>query len=217
MKPISHVLCIALLAVCPGLLIAKNPAGDPIQTHLIAPDFLMRQRVEIGLTDQQIEHIRSWVDAAVPIVQHHETQLDGAMGKLTQILAAAKIDENAAIEQLDEVLRLEKEVKRLHLRVLVQVRNELNAEQRRIAEGLKQRPRKTEIQRQRLKAKIARIEMEIQSQSKAGTPPNDVIDSLQKFPTFMQKGQVEEAEALLDHLLEILRVKDVDKALDSTP
>jgi hypothetical protein len=36
-------------------LIADNPAGDPIQAHLISPELLMLHRVEIGLTDQQIK------------------------------------------------------------------------------------------------------------------------------------------------------------------
>lgn len=217
MKPISHLLCISLLAACPGFLIADDPVGDPVQTHLIAPELLMHHRVEIGLTDQQIKKIQALVEEAGPKSQQHQTQLNDAMDELTQLLAAVKVDENAALKHLDEVLRIENELKHIHFRVLIQIRNELNAEQQEIAANLKRRPQNTNILEQRLKAKVARIEKEIQLRFQAGTPPQDVVDSLQKFSSLMESGQVKEAEALLDRLLETLGVKDADKAVDSTP
>lgn len=217
MKPISHLLCIAVLAVCPGLSIADDPVGDPIQAHLIAPELLMQYRVEIGLTDQQIKKIQALVEEAGPKGQQHQAQLNDAMATLAQLLAAAKIDENAALKQLDEVLRIENELKHIHFRVLIQIRNELNAEQQEIAAKLKRRPQNTNILERRLKAKVARIEKEIQLRLQAGTPPQDVVDSMQKFSSLMESGQVKEAEALLDRLLETLGVKDADEAVDSTP
>ncbi len=216
MKSISHLLCIALLTACPGFLIADDPVGDPIQAHLIAPEILLHHRAEIGLTDQQIKKIQALVEEAGPKSQQHQTQLNDALGKLTQLLAAPKIDANAALGQLDEVLGIEKELKRMHLRVLIQIRSELNAEQQEIAENLRRGPPNTNNLEQRLKAKVARIEKEIQLRFQAGRAPQDVIDSLQEFSSLMQSGQVKEAEALLDHLLETLGVKDAVKAADST-
>lgn len=137
------------------------------------------------------------------------------MDKLVQLLAAAKVDENAALKQLDRVLAIEKELTHIHFRVMIQIRNELNAEQQGIAAKLKQRPQNTNILEQRLKAKVTRIEKEIQLQFQAAGPPQDVLDLLQRFSTLMESGHVEEAEAVLDRLLETLGVKDADDAADS--
>ncbi len=212
MKPISHLLCMALLAACPGLLMAGNPPEDPIQAHWIPPELLLQHRVEIELTDQQIKKIRSLMEEAGPIVEQHQTRLDHAMDKITQLLAAVRVEEEAALEQLDEILRNESEVRRTHLRIMIQMRNEMNAEQQKNAAKLKQRTQDRKGLEQRLQAKITRIEQEIQSWSQAGTPPHDIIDALQTFTPLMQKGQVKEAEALLDHLLKVLDVKDLDKS-----
>ena len=214
MKSKYHLLCVALLAVCPGKLMADDPVGDPIRAHLFPPELLVHHRAEIGLTDQQVEKIRDRVEEVGPKVQQHQTRLNGAMGKLAKLLAASKVDEEAALKQLDEVLAIEKELKHMHFRVMIQIRNELNTEQQKIAAKLDRSPQHAKGLEQRLKAKIARIEKEIRSRAQAGKPPRDVIDMMQKFPKLMQKGQVKEAEALLDNVLKSLGLKDTDKATD---
>ncbi len=210
----SHLLCIALFSVCPGLLIADDPAGDPLHEHLFPPNLLMQHRVEIGLTHQQVETIRARVEEVGPKMQQRQTRINDAMGKLAQLLAVEKVDEEAALKQLDEVLAIEKELKHMHFRVMIQIRNELNTEQQKIAAKLDRSPQHAKGLEQRLKAKIARIEKAVQSRAQAGRPPLDVIDLMQKLPKFMQKGQVKEAEALLDRALKLLGVKDADKATD---
>jgi len=212
MKPVSHLFCIALLAACPGLLMADDPTGDPIQAHWIPPELLLQHRVEIGLTDQQIVKIRSLMEEAGPIVAQYQRRLDDAKGRIARLLAAVSVDEEAALKQLDEILRNESEVRRRHLRVMIQIRNEMNAEQQKRAVTLRQRVQDRRRLEQRLQAKITRIEKEIRSRFQAGAPAHDIMDSLQTFPAFMEKGQVKEAEALLDRLLEALDVKDVHKS-----
>lgn len=66
MKPISHLLCTALLTACPGFSTADDPVSDPIQDHLFEPELLMQHQVEIGLTDQQIKKIQALVEEAGP-------------------------------------------------------------------------------------------------------------------------------------------------------
>ena len=136
------------------------------------------------------------------------------MGKLAKLLAASNVDEEAALKQLDEVLALEKTVKHIHLRVMIQIRNELSAEQQKIAAKIKRRPQRTKGLEQRLKAKIARIEKEVQSRAQAGKPPRDVIELMQQLSGLMQKGQVKEAEALLDRVIKLLGLKNKDKSTD---
>ena len=212
MKPGSQLLCIILLAACPGLLMADEPTGDPIQGYWIPPELLLRRRVEIGLTDQQIEKIRSLMSEAGPIVEQHQQRLDNAMGRIARLLGAASVDEDAALKQLDEILENENEVRRRHLRVMIQIRNTLTAEQQERAVTLRQRVQDRKRLEQRLQAKMTRIEQEIQSRAQAGASAHDLINMLQKFTPLMEKGQVKEAEALLDQLLERLDVKDLAKS-----
>ena len=214
MKSKSHLLCFALFAVCPGLLAADGPPVDPIHEHLFPPELLMHHRTAIGLTDQQVETIRNRIEEVGPKVQQRQKQLNSAMSKLAELLAASKVDEEAALKQLNEILAIENDVKRMHLRVMIQIRNELSTEQQKLAAKLDPNLQRARGLEQRLKAKIARIEKEVHSRAQAGRPPRDVIELMQKLPTLMQKGQVKEAEALLDRVLKSLGLEGGDRTTE---
>lgn len=211
MKSKFQLFCIALLVACPGVLLAQGSGGDPINAQLFSPEELMKHRAEIGLSDQQLEQIRGLIEQTGPIVQQHQAGLREATSKLAQLLAAEKVDEEAALKQLDKLLGIEKEVKHAHLRVMIQIRNQLTAEQRKIAAKLKQSPQHDKGLEQRLKLKIARIEREVQRRANAGHPPFDAVELMQKLPPLMQQGKVKEAEALLDRVLKTLGVDGDDK------
>jgi hypothetical protein len=134
------------------------------------------------------------------------------MGQLAELLSAEKVDEEAALKQLDEVLAVEKDQKQLHLRLMIQIRNELNPEQRKIAATIDRGPQSTDGLEQRLQAKLARIEKEVQRRAEAGQPPFDVVGLMQKFPELMQHGQVKEAEALLDRVSAMLGLNLPERA-----
>jgi len=202
---------VAMIVASSGLLAADDHAGDPIQGKFFPPELLMHHRAEIGLTDEQIQKIRSRAEEAGPKAHKHQLRLKAAMGKLAELLAAEKINEQAALKQLDAVLAIEKEVKQTHFRVMIQIRNELTAQQRKIATKLRHSsPNRKGLER-RLKGKIARIKKEVRSRVQAGNPPHDVARAMQKFPMLMKKGQVREAEALLDRVIKALGLKDASK------
>ena len=213
MKRKFPLLCIALLVTGSGVGLAQRPHGDPVHAHLFSPEELMQHRAEIGLTDQQLEKIRTRVEGAGPRVQQHQAGLQDAMDKLMQLLAADEVNEEAALKQLDAIHEIEGKVKRAHMRIMIQIRNELTAEQRQIAAKLKprqvatnsvQNPQPDEGFDQRMKSKIARIKEEVQRLAHAGQPPLDVVELMQQVPALMQQGQVTEAEALLDRALKLL-------------
>jgi hypothetical protein len=58
--------------------------------------------------------------------------------------------------------------------------------------------------RQRLQAKVAKIQKTVQQRVEAGHPPHDVARLMQSFEPLIKQGQVEAAEAVLDRALEQL-------------
>jgi Spy/CpxP family protein refolding chaperone len=205
-------LCLALIGACCGSLLAEPPKGDPVSAHLFPPDLLMHHRAKIGLTDEQVNQIRSRVEEVGPKVQQHQSQLNKAMQQLSKLLGADKVDESAAIKQLDEVLAIERQVKQMHLRLMIQIRNQLNSEQQKIAAKLKQQiaadlakhtPRNKGLE-QRMHAKLTRVSKEVESRVQSGQPPHDVAELMSQFPKLMEQGKVREAEALLDRALKML-------------
>ena len=208
-------LCVALLGVFAGKAFAKNP--DPVHALLFAPELLMHHRQEIGLTDRQIEQIRTRVETVGPKAQQYQQRMSQAMGQLAELLAADKVDEEAALKQLDEVFAAEKDLKYLHFRLMIQIRNELTAKQRQVAEKLRRTPESAEGLEQRLRAKISRIEEEVHARAEAGQPPFDVVGMMQKFPELMDNGQVQEAEALLDRVIGMLGLNSGNGANQGKP
>ena len=103
--------------------------GPTFLRQLFMPTDVMRYQTEIGLTDAQRETITARMSEA------HERGLalrwqleakDAAFGKL---LAADEIDEPAAMKQAAELMDLEEQMKRIHLELLIRVKNALTPEQ----------------------------------------------------------------------------------------
>jgi len=203
-------LCVASMILFAGMAMADHPVDDPVRAMLLPPEVLIQHREEIGLTDKQVEQIRARVETMGPRAQEHQMRLSMAMGKLAELLAADSIDEETALKQLDEILAIEKDLKHLHLRLMIHLRNELTAKQRQAAAKIQRTSKPPEGLEQRLHAKLSRIEKEVQSRAEAGRPPFEVGELMQKFPKLMQNGQVNEAEALLDRAITMLGVDLTD-------
>ena len=77
--------------------------------------------------------LRTAVTRAIQDFQHKTVDLQWTMQDQTQRLAELldkpAVDQTAALAQLDEVLKVEREVKRAHIGLLVQLKNVLTPEQ----------------------------------------------------------------------------------------
>ncbi len=106
-----------------------KPAVDPIARYLYAPEVVMAHQEAIGLSDRQrtsIQGITKDMQAKVIDVQ---LKLASSSEKLTRLLSATVVDEAAVLQQIDQVLASEREVKRAQLSLLVRVKNQLTAAQ----------------------------------------------------------------------------------------
>jgi Spy/CpxP family protein refolding chaperone len=212
--------CLLCVAVATALLtpaVAAPPAGNPIDALLYQPGDVLKHRELLALTDGQVEKIEAEIRKATPVAQDLQKKANQAMGKLAELLMADSVDEDAAVQLLDESLITEKEQKRLHLRVMIRVRNILTNDQRQTAMKLQRAASSQQELQHRLKTKIEMIQKEIQRRAESGNPPSDVVGLMQKFPELMKKGQPLVAEAILDRVIAMLSGQDQGKNADGAP
>jgi hypothetical protein len=90
---------------------------------------LMEVKDEIDLTDAQVAKIKKLHADNAGSFSTLKWDLDDATAKLKKMLDQPKIDQVAVTKQMDEVLRLENQMKKTQLNTMVSIKNELTPEQ----------------------------------------------------------------------------------------
>jgi len=153
---------IAVLALCVASLAApvaaqqphgppqQHPAGrtddhmpaemhDPIMESLFPPELVMQYQGEIGLSDAQRQTISTAIQQAQTKSTDAQWKISAEAEKLHKLLQSATVDETQALEQVDRILTLEREVKRAHMTLMVKIKNALTpAQQDKLREHHKQ-------------------------------------------------------------------------------
>lgn len=104
-------------------------AQDIFKMKLYSTDNLMEVREEIGLTDAQVAKVKKLHSENAGSFSTLKWDLDEATAKLKKMLEQPKIDQTAVSKQMDEVLRLENQMKKTQLNTMVSIKNELTPEQ----------------------------------------------------------------------------------------
>ena len=116
---------------------APSVQADPLFDALFPPELIMQHQRAIGLTDQQRDGISRLIrDLQGRVVQLQWELLD-EMQQLTQLMSATRIDLDRALDQLDNVLEREKQIKQAHLEMLARIKNLLSPEQQATFERLR--------------------------------------------------------------------------------
>jgi len=105
------------------------PAQDPIGAALIAPDVVMAHQEALGLDAAQKSAIQTDMLEAQQRFTSAQWKLNAATEKLAGTLRQSRVDSNKAQAELDAVLDLEREIKHAQLTLMIQVKNQLTAEQ----------------------------------------------------------------------------------------
>ncbi len=114
-----------LLFLCAGFAQAQ----DMFKMKTYSTDNLMESREEIGLTDAQVAKVKKLHADNAGSFSTLKWDLDEATTKLRKMLEQPKIDQAAVSKQMDEVLRLENQMKKTQLNTMVSIKNELTPEQ----------------------------------------------------------------------------------------
>jgi hypothetical protein len=113
------------------------PALDPIARHLYPPELVMAHQDAIDISAPQRTAIQMLAMTAQLKMTETQRTLSVASEKLATMLAAPVVDEAAVLQQIDQVLASEREVKRAQLTLLVRVKNQLTAAQQEKLDKLK--------------------------------------------------------------------------------
>lgn len=126
-----------LLAFCAGVFLAAStaaaqqpaPGSDPVGENLFPPELIMQNQKAIGLEEAQKTYIVSEISKAQGRFTELQWQLQEAMETLVGLLKRDTVDEQQALEQLDKVLSLEREVKRTQITLMLRIKNKLTGAQ----------------------------------------------------------------------------------------
>ncbi|MBT8336029.1 MAG: hypothetical protein KJO11_05455 [Gemmatimonadetes bacterium] len=127
----AFVLALAAFTLTTALpAAAQTPADDdPLARVLFAPELLMQHRRAIGLTDEQRDAASRLIQDLQGRVVSLQWELLDEMESLNEILEGPRVDLDRALDRFSGVLDKEDEIKRLHLELLVRLKNLLTPEQ----------------------------------------------------------------------------------------
>ena len=127
----KHLVLITALLIGAAANAQSPPAGptDDIAQNLFAPDLVFKYRDAIGLDEAQSKALKDLVQKAQGRFLDLQWDMQAEAGKLAQLLRLPRVDETAALAQVDKVLGLEREVKRAQISLLIGINNLLTPAQ----------------------------------------------------------------------------------------
>src|SRR5712692_3365589 len=99
------------------------PDDDPIGRQLFPPELIMSQSQKLHLDDKQRAMIKSEVQRAQSKFFDLQWEAKEAGDAMGQMLQQTPIDEARVLEQADKVMSLEREIKKIHLSMLIRIKN----------------------------------------------------------------------------------------------
>lgn len=105
------------------------PNPDPLAHLMFPPDMIMGHARQLNLTDEQKAFMRSEIQKTTVSFQELQWKLQDQMELLRETMKSTSVNEQQALAQLDKVLEVEREIKRLHIGLAVRLKNRLTPEQ----------------------------------------------------------------------------------------
>ena len=105
------------------------PNADPLAHLMFPPDMILGHARELNLTDEQKTFMRGEVQRTTTTFQELQWKLQDQMELLHETMKSTTVNEQQALAQLDKVLEIEREIKRLHIGLAVRLKNHLTPEQ----------------------------------------------------------------------------------------
>ena len=105
------------------------PNPDPLAHLMFPPDMIMAHARQLNLTDEQKTFMRAEIQKTMASFQDLQWKLQDQMELLHETMKSTSVNEQQALAQLDKVLDIEREIKRLHIGLAVRLKNRLTPEQ----------------------------------------------------------------------------------------
>ena len=128
MKFNAYILCAFLFLVGVSAR-AQQPQPDPIGENLFPPELLMQHQQAIGLTEELKNLIKTEVQKAQARFTELHWQLQNDVETMATLVKEQRADEQQVLTQLDKILNLEREIKRIQLALAIRIKNSLSIDQ----------------------------------------------------------------------------------------
>ncbi len=113
------------------------PQDDPLFATLYTPELIMQHRRAIGLTDEQRDAISRLISELQGEVLALQWELLDEVEQLGAVTGRPRVELDRALDEMDDVLDKEREIKMAHLEMLVRIKNLLTPEQQRALDRLR--------------------------------------------------------------------------------
>lgn len=115
--------------------------GDPFAEQFFPPELVMVQAKKIALTEEQQKTIKEEMQKAQVQFVDLQWQISAETETLTELIKETKPDEAKVLAQLDKVMGIENAIKKMHLTLVLRIRNALTASQQEQLRDLMKPPR----------------------------------------------------------------------------
>jgi Spy/CpxP family protein refolding chaperone len=112
----------------------KNPApprqgGDPMVENFFPPELIMQNQKALGLKEDQQTAIRAEMQKTMARFTDLQWQQSAETETMADLVKQERPDEKKILAALDKLLAIEAEIKRLHLGMLIRIKNLLTPDQ----------------------------------------------------------------------------------------
>jgi len=107
----------------------QPPMPDPLHDVMFPPDMIMAHARQLNLTEDQKTFMRGEIQKTTTSFQDLQWKLQDQMEQLHEMMKTPQVNEEQALAQLNKVLDIEREIKRLHFGLALRLKNRLTPEQ----------------------------------------------------------------------------------------
>lgn len=202
----------SLLLACSAAS-AQPLHSDPVAENLFPPEFIMRNAEAIDLTEEQREKLEAEMHKAHDRFQEMHANLDKQRDATAALLKKERVDEAAALSQLEKLLDQEREMRRAHLAVMIALKNKLTPEQQAKLQEIKKRapkrpraePRPGKPPPAGLQEKLKKLKAGIKKLEDEGGDATEIGELMQEFRPLLDEGKFKQAEEIVDQALKRLQ------------
>ncbi len=116
-----------------GILLFAQPLfgqqPDPIVQYSFPAALVMQNQQAADLGDEQKKAIKTQIRESEVKFQELQWNLQDEMETFASLLTPSRIDEQKALAQLEEILKIEAQIKREHLALQIRIKNVLTPDQ----------------------------------------------------------------------------------------
>jgi len=135
------LLSTLLLLFNPATLGAQQPPSDPLGENLFPPELVMQHQQALGLSEEQKTYYKKNLREAQARFTELQWRLQDEMEKMVALVKQDHVDESQTLAQLDKILNLEGDIKRMQIALLIKIKNGLTPEQQTKLREIQSKPR----------------------------------------------------------------------------